>query len=557
MASRIISRTSFASASEAFHAISHEVPVIKAWERQADGTVTLLNCIRLKPEADGSVYSITLLPLMFSADFAKNYVAQNCYDLFHSVAIDSNRIKSAVHDYLATGKMPSGLSSNTRKYVAEEFERASKHVDRKPLNLSKSVISQVAAQACFMEEDSLKARIVARALGYSRGATGIAKLINSFLWSDVYDREIARAAILIFGRRATIEHYNVIVRNWSRIDAQGHECGLKALSKTHRAAFPIAKAVANYLSISPEEKIRRNKSIDTWMNFNPSFASDPQSADYCDVISRTAQVLKEVGFKPALWRFLLKCSIPQLHCLSTMIDNVLSNHRFTQAQAYIGFLNRLSDFNPKDIPFTFLREISFIHDTGIEALTPHVAALVDGARIARKNGAIRIEALNIRLVVDFLTAANLSASSLRNARWSTLMRAQQEWHERANFDAIADLESRWDPIIGSLTIGNILVTELTNGRALYEEGRTMHHCVAGYSDHCMRGNSRVFSLVDQSKAKRRSTLELSFSSKWQASQHRSYCNMAPESEFAKAVSKIVRAVNAAQKSSLPDLPLAA
>lgn len=100
----------------------------------------------------------------------------------------------------------------------------------------------------------------------------------------------------------------------------------------------------------------------------------------------------------------------------------------------------------------------------------------------------------------------------KNATWSSVMRAQQAWHaaraERERLRREADEhahqqwltkreETRWVSLVDTTSIDDVAVTPLTNGRALFEEGQRMDHCVGNedYFRRCVRGTSRIFHLL--------------------------------------------------------------
>ena len=74
----------------------------------------------------------------------------------------------------------------------------------------------------------------------------------------------------------------------------------------------------------------------------------------------------------------------------------------------------------------------------------------------------------------------------------------------------------------------VLVVELLNGADLVDEGRRMHHCVAGYARQCLTGGTAILSLRVGSAGdfKSRVTLELSVAAR-QVVQARGPCNAMP------------------------------
>ncbi len=108
-----------------------------------------------------------------------------------------------------------------------------------------------------------------------------------------------------------------------------------------------------------------------------------------------------------------------------------------------------------------------------------------------------------------------------NPTW-TLARAvatMNAWHDqlaKANHEEKFFLENglQWEETIdyGRLpverVVGSFAFRALQSGKALYEDGREMHHCVGSYSSDVISGRSRIYSVVHVETLKRVATLEL-------------------------------------------------
>jgi PcfJ-like protein len=86
--------------------------------------------------------------------------------------------------------------------------------------------------------------------------------------------------------------------------------------------------------------------------------------------------------------------------------------------------------------------------------------------------------------------------NLKGRTLNSLLRQSDEWHNR--FSA-KQANHFWKPCgIEGLRISKknelIVLEELTEFKALAEEGRTMKHCVSSYSFYCAKGRSAIFSL---------------------------------------------------------------
>jgi hypothetical protein len=96
--------------------------------------------------------------------------------------------------------------------------------------------------------------------------------------------------------------------------------------------------------------------------------------------------------------------------------------------------------------------------------------------------------------------------------WNTLMRWQERWHEQvleeqANTKTTAFSRSEhWPAVAADWASGEFEAVVLRDASELKEEGRAMRHCVGGYADTCLRGNSRIVSI--RWRGARVSTLQL-------------------------------------------------
>ena len=557
----------FVTAAEAFEKIKTTLPTIKAWERLDDGSVRILGTHVLKTRTNGTI-SFTLdgapahLPIVATSLWVRDTVNKQLGSYFEAYTPDPRAMRTIVDGFEKNKTLLRGLAKCTRDDIQIRIDPK-----RIPKDYSRDYIAEhLTLSACSIEKSSYSKRVSAYVQGYSRGATGLAKLMNSFLWEDIFDRNIARAAMLIYGREAGVDHYNEVAKEWTSIDDQGRDCGLSSLIKTHRAAFPLFEI------LSPHQDANE-------LNTKLTIA---------DVISLAPQNLRKVGLRPAFWRWLLQSSIPIIRAIREPLNQLFKAHRTLvtgvdtnedlssafdteydargHAEAkisnYCSFFNRLADFPPGTLPFSFMKMFSFASDRGLALIAPHLPALVAGAKAARRKNAVKIEAHQIRLVLDALVFTDQRGrnplENIHNPSWNTLVQFQQEWHEEQDFEDDADLAYSWGRLLDQQSIGEIDVTELTNGHELRAEGRTMHHCVAGYAKRCASGKTRVFSLVSKKNEKIRSTLEISLAGNWAMAQHLSYCNTQPHKELIAVAKSVVRSANRVQQALRSDeLPLAA
>jgi hypothetical protein len=91
-----------------------------------------------------------------------------------------------------------------------------------------------------------------------------------------------------------------------------------------------------------------------------------------------------------------------------------------------------------------------------------------------------------------------------------LISLQNKWHQNITVinskkpEAIIRLE--WHPLFPEQMIDDVTFTCLTTEKQLRDEGSEMNHCVGGYANACMRGNSHIIKVKTTSGE--RSTIEL-------------------------------------------------
>ena len=195
----------------------------------------------------------------------------------------------------------------------------------------------------------------------------------------------------------------------------------------------------------------------------------------------------------------------------------------------------------------------------LQALSSMASAFVKGlcARHRRNlkasGSALEARGLTLREFEDIIDCSRAMPAGF----WSRLdpkdpfshaKRIHQEWVEnlaQAKVNGDAGMASAWHPLVDRDNLGRASAKELMTGRALFEEGSAMHHCVSSYSSQCQNGGARIVSLsLDGARS---STLELAphdskgnriheldFKSleqrkrvnSWKAVQHRGKCNAA-------------------------------
>jgi len=130
-------------------------------------------------------------------------------------------------------------------------------------------------------------------------------------------------------------------------------------------------------------------------------------------------------------------------------------------------------------------------------------------------------------VLDWFTATKpvIDKNQIKQG-WAYLEKTSIEWHQQhdALYDAyeelideypswycaVAELKEDW---LSAVPPGNpYLLVPLTTPHQLFEESKTMHHCVVSYIDDCISGEVRIFSVREASTNQCIATAELSVQS---------------------------------------------
>ena len=134
--------------------------------------------------------------------------------------------------------------------------------------------------------------------------------------------------------------------------------------------------------------------------------------------------------------------------------------------------------------------------------------------------------------------------SMKGRTATALVRQMQEWHRELRKDNQRPLVE-WQPSglesfqtsqkdVGLGTMVHWKIEELLTNKALVQEGRDMHHCVATYAQSCLRGSRSIWSLqmaIGSATWRRVMTIEVD-NLRQQVVQARGKCNKTPTSKHA-------------------------
>jgi hypothetical protein len=102
-------------------------------------------------------------------------------------------------------------------------------------------------------------------------------------------------------------------------------------------------------------------------------------------------------------------------------------------------------------------------------------------------------------------------SGLLKAGWPALLRRKKAWFlAQAPVVVARDLPifDEWNPYVRRVEWGLYRFEALTNAAQLHEEGEAMQHCVGSYTDDCLGGVRRIYSVRERKRGQRLATLSV-------------------------------------------------
>ena len=151
-----------------------------------------------------------------------------------------------------------------------------------------------------------------------------------------------------------------------------------------------------------------------------------------------------------------------------------------------------------------------------------------------------LEVNELNSIVDYLTFKyrENSSFSIKNRTYKSLLSQSEEWHRNVYLKQNGENYS-WEPSgIKPLYFEEIVdnkkvvykTEELLSSAALFDEGKTMKHCVAEYDEDCLEQSCAIFSLrkeVEGEPIKRLVTLEVGLLN-FEIVQAKAVCNQEPD-----------------------------
>ena len=369
------------------------------------------------------------------------------------------------------------------------------------------------------------------------------------LWHELLDPERAKLALAVFGYNFTLNDYNRLIEEAPLVRQVQHET-------------PNLLPLLGWC-LRP---LRPDENVQKLVVLNHGEPEPLPLKAVCTLSPRERffglrKLLKsgegyEFPLSDAGWRFMAKSSALVVRSIAAW--GYLYDSRMTYR------VNALAAIWEKEMPVFFAKKVWGSH---LSLLRPPSDPYFDrhqrflrlagrAAAKARKTGRLkRFLQDDFDFTYDYLSREGFNHGlPSATSTWESLMRRQAEWHAHiAQQQANRRSAEHWESLVAMLTVDDIVVTPLTNGQALYEEGRVMHHCVGGYVSSCASGKSRIFALRGPSE-KLKSTLELTVDDlgHWRIAQHRGPCNAQIPERLARVGEKVAAAYRlAAKKQATP------
>lgn len=400
-------------------------------------------------------------------------------------------------------------------------------------------------------------------------------ILAQTIWSEIVDKKITSLAYAYFGLRFTMHEYNLVV---------SHAAALRDIAVESPNVLPLVGAYVRDL----KKKGLLGEQI-------------PK-----DLVARTKALLREAGLSEAGWRYLLRASIATVRIFTRQlwviedfgrqpdpeIDVPPAGWHIKESPAClkINLLAATQNRSPHAFDAWLIRDA--------RRLEPHLKD-PSASRFVRlasleASSALKQKRLNLFIKNDLplcqdwligdvklgeggyghhgvyaVRPGNIPLTVVpKNATWTSIMRAQREWHldaearriayevamekaseadrkaAEARLAAFKDL--KWESLVDAVDLDGIVATPLSTGACLLQEAEEMAHCVDSYAPDCLKGFSRLFSLAGSGE---RATLELAPKGKhWVVVQLYGYDNTEASKAMWVAGAKVAKLYTFAQRS---------
>jgi hypothetical protein len=330
-----------------------------------------------------------------------------------------------------------------------------------------------------------------------------ARALRTALAEHVADRELLRAACLIFGRKVRLSDYNDLVR-----------AGARVLARVTRETPNLAPALA--------EPVRR-------------LARKGAGRASLGLMGEVRGELMRPGYlRPRDWKWLSHQANSTVRALLDPLAADDGNARHAWA---VRLFAAAQIAGPPAVMVGLVapggalaRALEVVREAGDAERFADLARLLrlataEWRRRAAQGQSLRFMRDDLAYLVDWWTdqARENAALIPANAGWASLVRRQQRWHQLIILRNPEYLQ-QWPSAVAAHESTGYRAIPLTDSLMLAREGMEMRHCVASYARDCAAGNTRIFALESGTSGER-ATVELRRrAAQWFAGQVKGPCN---------------------------------
>ncbi|MDK9560760.1 PcfJ domain-containing protein [Gallibacterium anatis] len=367
-----------------------------------------------------------------------------------------------------------------------------------------------------------------------RNAPNHTKHITKWLWQYFWDKSIISAVFRIEGYGAHLGHY---------LFYQKHIAKLARVSREYPNLLPLLSQIKPTYWDDPNLF-----SYDYWVN-KSSRSREFRSPVYCETKQQWRWIKKQSSKFIRVW--LQQNRDCRGYILSVLMQPGVSEKLPVCLQIMIFMSGRIleeqyiSEQNKQRLLRLFIRyALDFWKNRGIRELRSYL-----------KNDAIE----ELQDIATYLSSNEGGRRGLPPT-WEHLIERNEQWHRqlieelqrRKDEEHQQQLAKFWDSNVSYYKIDEVEFTALTTGKALYEEGQRMNHCIFTYTDLCDAGRYLAFSVKHNYKDKNvkpyYSTLGLCLSGqgknqKWLIDQHRGRYNESVAPYLKKIAQQFCRVLN--------------
>jgi hypothetical protein len=289
---------------------------------------------------------------------------------------------------------------------------------------------------------------------YGRPIRDIKKIVCKAIWNEL-DKELITIVCRALGIQASFSDYNI---------AWQHKDKIVELSQKTPGLLPLFFIAYKRLALTDEGAFKL-------------------------LLENPIQYFKlqQSTLSNGEWKYLINAS-PRL--TAKLGDEISFAH-------YIKLFTQVGEIN-------FMMALRMLHRYEIYDLR-YVPVLKAAQKVIKKHRQKKyFLSTEFDLVIDWLRMNEETAFNhpyFTKADWAWYMKKQQEWHdETGRGRGIRHNNFTWNSSIEEFKFKGCSVVPLISSEMLRQEGRKMHHCVAGYDRYCKDGNCEIFSIRKANKS---------------------------------------------------------